>query len=234
MNVPIIVDHVSKSFQGKQVLNNVTASFEPEKIHGIIGRNGSGKTVLIKTICGLIRPDSGRVIVNNAVVGRDIDFPQNIGAIIEAPGFLPTQSALKNLMYLASLRGIIGKREVRRAIEFVGLNPDDKKHVGKYSLGMKQRLGLAQAIMENPEILVLDEPMNGLDKDGVNDIREFLLEFKQDGKTIIIVSHNSEDTMILLLEAARRDPRRGESPMMCASAVQVAALPGEVVSNTGD
>ena len=193
MNVPIIVDHVSKSFQGKQVLNNVTASFEPEKIHGIIGRNGSGKTVLIKTICGLIRPDSGRVIVNNAVVGRDIDFPQNIGAIIGAPGFLPTQSALKNLMYLASLRGIIGKREVRRAIEFVGLNPDDKKHVGKYSLGMKQRLGLAQAIMENPEILVLDEPMNGLDKDGVNDIREFLLEFKQDGKTIIIVSHNSED-----------------------------------------
>ena len=170
MDKIIIVDHVSKSFQGAKVLNDVSVSFERGKIHGIVGRNGSGKTVLIKTICGFMKPDTGKVIVDGKVVGKDMDFPQNIGAIIEAPGFLPTQSAYKNLMYLASLRGIIGKKEVRYAIDLVGLNSDDKKPVGKYSLGMKQRLGLAQAIMEDPDILILDEPMNGLDKDGVADI----------------------------------------------------------------
>ena len=111
MDKIIIVDHVSKSFQGTTVLNDVSVSFERGKIHGIIGRNGSGKTVLIKTICGFMKPDSGKVIVDDKVVGKDMDFPQNIGAIIEAPGFLPTQSAYKNLMYLASLRGIIGKKE---------------------------------------------------------------------------------------------------------------------------
>lgn len=126
-----------------------------------------------------------------------MNFPQNVCAIIEAPGFLPPQSAFKNLMYLASLRGIIVKIEVRRAIDLVGLNSDDKKHVGKSSLGMKQRLGLAQAIMEDPDILILDEPMNGLDKEGVSDIRKLLLQFKVQGKTIIIISHNSEDIRML-------------------------------------
>ena len=197
MDKIIIVDHVSKSFQGTTVLNDVSVSFERGKIHGIIGRNGSGKTVLIKTICGFMKPDTGKVIVEGKVVGKDMDFPQNIGAIIEAPGFLPTQSAYKNLMYLASLRGIIGKKEVRYAIDLVGLNSDDKKLVGKYSLGMKQRLGLAQAIMEDPDILILDEPMNGLDKDGVADIRKLLLQFKELGKTILIISHSSEDISVL-------------------------------------
>ncbi len=193
MSNSIIVDHVSKFFDGKSVLSDVTVSFEHGQIHGIIGRNGSGKTVLIKTICGFIKPDSGRTTVSGKVIGKDVDFPENVGAIIEAPGFLPTQSAYKNLMYLASLRGKIGKKEVRKAIQIVGLNPDDKKHVGKFSMGMKQRLALAQAIMEDPDILILDEPMNGLDKDGVADIRKLLLGFKQAGKTILIVSHNSED-----------------------------------------
>ena len=122
------------------------------------------------------------------MIGKEVDFPRNIGAIIEAPGFLPTVSAYKNLEYLASLKGVIGKNEIRKAISLVGLDPDDKKHVGKYSLGMKQRLGLAQAIMENPDILILDEPMNGLDNTGVSEMRELLLQFKADGKTIIIVS----------------------------------------------
>lgn len=193
----IRVEGVSKDFKGACVLNNVSVSFEQGKIHGIIGRNGSGKTVLIKTICGFIRPDQGSVIVAGKVIGKEIDFPQNIGAIIEAPGFLPTVSAYKNLEYLASLRGIIGKEEIRKAIALVGLDPDDKKHVGKYSLGMKQRLGLAQAIMENPDILILDEPMNGLDNTGVSEMRELLLQFRADGKTIIIVSHNSEDISML-------------------------------------
>lgn len=193
----IMVRGVSKSFQGKQVLQNVTISFEAGKIHGIIGRNGSGKTVLIKTICGLIRPDAGSVTVDGKEIGKDVDFPQNIGVIIEAPGFLPYQSGYKNLYYLASLRNVIGKEDIRDAIKTVGLDPDDPKHVGKYSMGMKQRLGLAQAIMEKPEILILDEPMNGLDNDGVSEIRKILLALKQNGTTIIIVSHNTEDIKTL-------------------------------------
>lgn len=193
----ICVENVNKSYKGNQVLQNINISFETGKIHGIIGRNGSGKTVLIKTICGFVHPDTGRVLVDGKIIGKDIDFPKNIGAIIEAPGFLSNASAYKNLEYLASLRRVIGKEEIRKAIEIVGLNPDDKKHVGKYSLGMKQRLGLAQAIMENPDILILDEPMNGLDKEGVSEIRKLLLDFKSKGKTIIIVSHNSEDINML-------------------------------------
>lgn len=193
----ICVENVNKSYKGNQVLQNINISFETGKIHGIIGRNGSGKTVLIKTICGFVYPDTGRVLVDGKIIGKDIDFPKNIGAIIEAPGFLLNASAYKNLEYLASLRRVIGKEEIRKAIEIVGLNPDDKKHVGKYSLGMKQRLGLAQAIMENPDILILDEPMNGLDKEGVSEIRKLLLDFKSKGKTIIIVSHNSEDINML-------------------------------------
>ena len=191
------VESVSKSFGGAEVLRNVTVNFEQGKIHGIVGRNGSGKTVLIKIICGLIHPDSGKVTVDGKTIGHDVDFPQNIGAIIEAPGFLESISAYKNLEYLASLRGTIGKAEIRNAISAVGLDPDEKKHVGKYSLGMKQRLGLAQAIMENPPILILDEPMNGLDNDGVTEMRKLLLQFKESGKTIIIVSHSTEDIAVL-------------------------------------
>ena len=193
----IIVDGVTKSYKGLIVLDHIQVSFERAKIHGIIGRNGSGKTVLIKTICGFVLPDKGQVIVDGKTIGKDIDFPQNVGAIIEAPGFIPTLSAYKNLSYLASLRGIIGAEEIRRAISVVGLNPDDKKHVGKFSLGMKQRLGLAQAIMENPDILILDEPMNGLDKDGVVEMRNLLNQFRINGKTIILVSHSAEDINIL-------------------------------------
>ncbi len=197
MENAIIVEEISKSYKGINVLNHVTVSFEKGKIHGIIGRNGSGKTVLIKIICGLVRPDEGRAQVNGKVIGKDIDFPENIGVIIEAPGFLPSLSAYKNLDYLASLRGAIGKEQIRNAISMVGLDPDEKKHVGKYSLGMKQRLGLAQAIMENPDILILDEPMNALDKNGVTEIRELLLRLKENGKTILIVSHNSDDIHML-------------------------------------
>jgi len=195
---PIIkVEHVSKSFKGSQVLNDINLSFEKGNIHGIIGRNGSGKTVLIKAICGFIRPDSGAITVDGKLIGTDVDFPQNVGAIIEAPGFLPSISAFKNLDYLASLRGVIRKEDIRSAMLIVGLNPDEKKHVGKYSLGMKQRLGLAQAIMENPSILILDEPMNGLDKHGVSEMRTLLLRFKAEGKTILLISHSSEDIGML-------------------------------------
>lgn len=193
----IVVEDLVKSYRGIKVLDHVDISFEKGKIHGITGRNGSGKTVLIKTICGLVQPEKGRVWVNGKEIGRDVDFPENTGVIIEAPGFLPSLSAYKNLDYLASLRNVIGKEQIRDAIYAVGLDPDDKKHVGKYSLGMKQRLGIAQAIMEDPEILILDEPMNALDKSGTAEIRELLLHLKERGKTILLVSHNPEDIRML-------------------------------------
>lgn len=193
----IILDNVSKSFQGKKALNNISVSFDAGKIHGIIGRNGSGKTVMIKTICGLIRPDEGSVEVNGKRIGKDIDFPEDIGAIIEAPGFLPYQSGYQNLHYLASIRNVIGKDKIKNAMELVGLSSDDPKPVGKYSMGMKQRLGLAQAVMENPKILILDEPMNGLDNDGVSEIRQLILSLKEEGVTILLVSHNAEDIQML-------------------------------------
>jgi len=197
MEQMIIVEGATKSYKGIKVLNNVSVSFERGKIHGIIGRNGSGKTMLIKAICGLVELDEGRVTVNNKVIGKDVDFPENTGVIIEAPGFLPSLSAYNNLAYLASLKNVIGKEEICRAMTLVGLDPKEKKHVGKYSLGMKQRLGLAQAIMEDPDILILDEPMNGLDKKGVSEVRDLLLKLKSEEKTILLVSHNSEDISIL-------------------------------------
>lgn len=193
----VIVEDVSKSFQGKKVLSHISVNFKKGEIHGVIGRNGSGKTVLMKIICGLIHPDCGTVTVSGKKIGKEIDFPESVGAIIEAPGFLPHQSAYKNLCYLASLRGIIGKDRIRWAIESVGLNPDDKKPVGKYSLGMKQRLGIAQAIMEDPELLILDEPMNGLDNEGVRYMRDFLMSLRDNGKTIILSSHSQEDIDLL-------------------------------------
>ena len=193
----IIVDNLVKRFGKTTVLNGVSVEFEREKIHGIIGRNGSGKTVLMKCICGLTPITEGTVTVNDKKIGIDCEIIPNAGVIIETPGFLPNMSGYSNLKNLASLTGKISGSEVRSAIARVGLNPDDKKHVGKYSLGMRQRLGLAQAIMENPDILILDEPMNGLDKDGVKDMRQYLLDLKAQGKTILIASHSAEDIDVL-------------------------------------
>lgn len=193
----IEVKNVTKKWGNNTVLNSVNLTAERSEIIGIIGHNGSGKTVLMKCICGFITPDSGEITVSGKRVGRDIDIPKNIGLIIETPGFLPNFSGFSNLWQLAKIRGKICKNDVREVMEKVGLNPHDKKHVGKYSLGMRQRLGIAQAIMENPDILILDEPMNGLYKNGVNDMRELLLRLKSDGKTMIVASHNSADIDIL-------------------------------------
>lgn len=193
----IEVKNAVKKWGGNIVLNSVSLTAEKGEIVGIVGRNGSGKTVLMKCICGFLAIDSGEIVVGGQRVGYDIDIPKNIGIIIESPGFLPNFSGFNNLWQLASIRGEITKSDVKRAIKRVGLNPEDKKHVGKYSLGMKQRLGLAQAIMENPDVLILDEPMNGLDGEGVTDMRRYLLELKEAGKTMIIASHNKEDIEVL-------------------------------------
>ena len=193
----IKVENVVKKFKDATVLKNISVEFEEGKIHGLIGRNGSGKTVLMKCICGLVPVTSGQITVEDKIIGKDTDIPDSIGMIIEAPGFLPNYSAFKNLKFLASIRNTISNDDIRDAIRTVGLDPDSKKKVGKFSLGMRQRLGLAQAFMENPNILILDEPMNGLDNKGVDEIRQILLDLKGQGKTIIIASHSREDIEVL-------------------------------------
>lgn len=192
MNV-ISVKNVSKDFGHERVLHDVSREFEAGKIHGIVGNNGSGKTVLMKCICGFLVPTEGEIVVNGKRVGVDVDFPPDLGLIIETPGFLPNLSGVKNLEILASLNRKIGLKEIASAIRRVGLDPNMKKPVGKYSLGMRQRLGIAQAIMENPTLLILDEPLNGLDKHGVSEMRELIKGLKADGKTVLLASHNQGD-----------------------------------------
>ena len=193
----IEVSNLSLIIKKTEILKNINAEFQQGKIHGLIGRNGSGKTMLMKCICGFVRPTSGEITVAGKRIGKDCDFPENVGIIIETPGFIPYYSGYKNLKLLADLNKKINSEQIRETMRKVGLDPDLKRHVKKYSLGMRQRLGLAQAIMENPDILILDEPMNGLDKDGVGDMREYLLELKNQGKTIIIASHSAEDIEVL-------------------------------------
>ncbi|MBD5560207.1 MAG: ATP-binding cassette domain-containing protein [Clostridia bacterium] len=192
-DICISIRQVSKWFGREQVLKEITHDFEAGRIHGLVGNNGSGKTVLFKCICGFLRPTEGMILVDYEQVGRDVDFPDNIGLIIETPGFLPNFSGLRNLELLAALRGRIGRSEVRSTMERVGLDPDLKRHVSKYSLGMRQRLGIAQAIMEDPALLILDEPFNGLDHSGVLEIRNLLKELKAGGTTILLASHNARD-----------------------------------------
>lgn len=189
----IRVEKAGKRIKETWVLKDVSVVFESGKIHGLIGKNGSGKTMLLKSICGLTKLTTGTICVEEKKVGIEIDIPESVGAIIEVPGFLPNLSGFRNLKYLAGLRNRIGDAEIAAAMALVGLNPAEKKHVGKYSLGMRQRLGIAQAIMENPNLLLLDEPMNGLDNQGVNDIKILLKKLREQGKTIVIASHYMED-----------------------------------------
>lgn len=193
----IQVHNVDLIIKKTHILQGVSVSFQKGKIHGLIGRNGSGKTMLMKCICGFVKPTSGEIIVSGKRIGKDCDFPDNTGIIIETPGFIPYYSGYKNLKLLADLRGKITKDDIRKTMEQVGLDPNLKRHVRKYSLGMRQRLGLTQAIMENPDLLILDEPMNGLDKEGVADMRQYLLNLKEQGKTILIASHSAEDIDVL-------------------------------------
>lgn len=198
MMEPIIeICDVTKTFGNIDVLKNVSVNWESGMIHGLIGRNGSGKTMLMKCICGFVPISSGSIKVRGKLTGTDISIPPNIGIIIETPGFLPNYNAFNNLKFLANISGMKDNEKIKRCLSEVGLDPDSKKHVGKFSLGMRQRLGLAQAIMEDPDLLILDEPMNGLDKEGVADMRKYLLDLKEQGKTILIASHSAEDIDVL-------------------------------------
>lgn len=192
----IEVRNVTKEFRETKALDNISLSFERGKIHGIIGRNGSGKTVLMKCICGFMSPSSGEITVNGERV-KPSRAQENIGMIIETPGFIGGKSGLKNLMYLLALGGRKDPSIAQNAMNAVGLDPENRKPVRKYSLGMRQRLGIAQAIMEDPELLILDEPMNGLDNQGVEDMRGLFAELRERGKTILLASHSNEDIRAL-------------------------------------
>lgn len=192
-DIAISVQHVYKSFGEEEVLHDVNHEFEEGKIHGVVGNNGSGKTVMFKCICGFLHPTKGKIMVDYQQVGKDVDFPEDMGIIIETPGFLPYATGIKNLQILASLNRKVNSKQIADTIQRVGLDPKAKKPVSKYSLGMRQRLGIAQAIMEDPRILILDEPFNGLDKHGVADMRELIKGLKDRGKTILLASHNQAD-----------------------------------------
>lgn len=196
MSEIVKVENVTKYFKQEKVLDDVNMNLETGHIYGIVGKNGAGKTVLFKIIAGFIKPSSGKVTVAGKIIGVDRDFPDSLGLIIETPGFLSQYNAYQNLLYLANINNKISKEDIKEAIRMVGLDPDSNKKVGKFSLGMRQRLGIAQAIMENPNLIILDEPMNGLDKKGIEDVKELLLKLKGDGKTILMASHYAEDMEI--------------------------------------
>ncbi len=197
MKTMIEMQNVSKTFKNEDVLKNVNIKLSDNCIYGVVGRNGSGKSVLFKLISGYMGPDTGKIIVDGKTLNEKYSFPEKMGVLIEKPGFLWQESAMANLKYLAGIRNEISEEEIRKAIQMVGLDPDSKKKTGKFSLGMKQRLGIAQAIMESPDILILDEPFNGLDEDAVNNIRNLILKYKKENRVIILSSHNKDDIEFL-------------------------------------
>ena len=192
-NAVIQVNDIVLRFKKDILLDHVSYQCEQGKIHGIVGRNGSGKTLLMKCICGFIRPNEGHIYVRDKEIGKDIDFTPDTGIIIETPGFIPYYSGYRNLKVLAAINNRISRKDIENAMYQVGLDPTMKKRVATYSLGMRQRLGIAQAIMEDPSLIILDEPFNGLDKHGVEEMREYFLSLKKKGKTILLTSHNTED-----------------------------------------
>ena len=189
----IQLDSVSKHYRQENVLSEITLHFTGRVIYGLVGPNGCGKTTLMRCICGFTRPSSGTVTVLGKRIGKDCDFAPSTGIIIETPGFLPHENARRNLTMLAGFSGKASRERVDEVIRLVGLEPEEKKPVGKYSLGMRQRLAIAQAILEDPQILILDEPFNGLDQDGITNIHALLQTLKEQGKCILLASHSATD-----------------------------------------
>lgn len=193
----IVIDHVNKTIKKAPILRDVSMKLEGGRIYGLKGKNGSGKTMLMRAVCGLIIPNSGTVLINDEVLGKDISFPRSVGVLIENPSFINNYTGMKNLQVLASIQKRIGDEDIRQALEAVGLDPDDKRTYRKYSLGMKQRLGIAAAIMEKPEIVILDEPINALDESGAKLIRNILWDLKKSGSIIILACHDAEELEFL-------------------------------------
>ncbi len=193
----IEIQNATKIIKGAVVLDDISLTFESGKIYGFRGKNGSGKTMLMRAIAGLITLTNGKILIDGKQLGKDFSFPESIGVLIENPSFIDSYSGYRNLKALADIKHLIGEEEIRDVISAVGLNPDDKKKYGKYSLGMKQRLGIAAAIMEKPDIILLDEPINALDEKGVEDIRKLLLELKEGNRIIIVACHDREELNLL-------------------------------------
>ena len=193
----ISVQNVSKKIKNNEILKNISVEFESGNIYGIRGKNGSGKTMLIKAICGLIKTDEGRIIVDGKVIGKDMDFPESIGVLIENPGFPGGLKAFDNLKVIASIKNKITDKDIEEALIKVGLERDLEKRYRQYSLGMRQKLGIAAAIMEHPDIILLDEPTNGLDDESVMKLQNILKTERDKGALIIVVSHDFEELEIL-------------------------------------
>ncbi|MEF9935095.1 MAG: ABC transporter ATP-binding protein [Clostridium sp.] len=189
----IKLENISKTFKNKILFKDVNISIDNGETIGFVGGNGSGKSVLFSIIAGVVPPDNGVVTVNNKVVGKDVDFPENTGVFINSPGFVDIYTGFENLYYLSMIQNKIDKEKIRKTMEELNLNPDDKTKVKKYSLGMKQKLGIAQAIMEDQTTLILDEPFNALDFRTHKDIIDIIEKCKKQGKTILITSHNHSD-----------------------------------------
>lgn len=194
----IEITNYSKIIQKQVVLDNINLNLEQGKIYGFIGSNGSGKTMLFRAICGLIKSTEGSIKIQGETLHKDISFPRNVGVIIESPGFWDHLTGFENLKLLSSIKNIVGDNEINLALERVGLKSDDTREFKKYSLGMKQRLAVAQAIMESPNLLILDEPTNALDEDGIELIRNLILAENKKGATVLIASHNKEDIYTLV------------------------------------
>ncbi|WP_369361758.1 ATP-binding cassette domain-containing protein [Priestia megaterium] len=193
----IIASNLSKKIKKQYVLKDINYTFDTGMVYGLYGRNGSGKTMLLRALSGLIRPSEGSILIDNKKLHEDISFPPSIGVIIENTSLLPQYDAFTNLKILAKIKNIASGEDIKEAIKRVGLDPLSKLKVKKFSLGMKQRLSIAQAIFEKPDIILLDEPTNAIDEEGITSIRNLLLKEKDRGATIVIASHNKEDLTIL-------------------------------------
>ena len=186
----ITIKGVTKTIRGNTVADNINLELKSGTIYGLCGYNGCGKTMLMRLIAGLILPSEGEVIIDGKVLGRETDFPESMGILIENPSFLGSLTGFENLKLLASIKRLIQDDLIKHSIRRVGLNPDDKKHYRKYSLGMKQRRGIASAIMESPDLIILDEPTNALDRDGVEIVKKIILEEKKRGALVIMTCHD--------------------------------------------
>lgn len=189
----IKINDVSKVIKGNTVLDHITMEMKSGNIYGLWGINGSGKTMLMRAICGLIKPSSGTIEIDGVVLGKEFSFPENIGVMLENPSFLSGYTGYENLKLLTAIKDVIGPKEIRMALTAVGLDPDDKRKYKKFSLGMKQRLGIACAIMEDPELIILDEPFNALDDAGVSLVKKIIINLKKKGKLIILSCHDKEE-----------------------------------------
>lgn len=189
--------NMTKVIKGSTVLDNINIRFESGKVYGLKGKNGSGKTMLMRAICGFIIPTSGTIDIDGEILGKDITFPRSIGALIENPSFIDSDTGFQNLKALASIQNNIGEQQIREAMESVGLIPDDARKYRKYSLGMKQKLGIACAVMENPDIILLDEPINAIDEKGVQQV-QFIIQRAKDRGTLILVACHDRDELEFL------------------------------------